>query len=147
MSSTGVTIRPARASDYDEIVALWSAAGLDARHQGRDKRESFVSQLAHFSNTYLVAFEDGRMIGVVLGTHDWRKGWINRLAVHPDRRRRGVARKLIEACERGFLDLGIEIFAALIETDNDVSTAIFQRTGYKMDIPVHYFHKRLKPEV
>lgn len=87
------------------------------------------------------------MIGVVLGTHDWRKGWINRLAVHPDRRRRGIARKLIEACEQAFLDLGIEIFAALVESDNEVSTAIFRRTGYKMDIPVHYFHKRLGPEV
>lgn len=147
MSSSSVTIRPARASDYDEMIALWSAAGLDSRCHGRDKRESFVFQLGHFSSTYLVAQEDGRMIGVVLGTHDWRKGWINRLAVHPDRRRRGVARKLIETCEEAFLDLGIEIFAALVETDNEVSTAIFQRTGYKTDIPVHYFHKRLSPEV
>ena len=87
------------------------------------------------------------MIGVVMGTHDWRKGGINRLAVHPDRRRRGIARKLIEACEQAFLDLNIEIFAGLVETDNEVSRVIFQRTGYKMDIPVHYFHKRLRPEV
>jgi len=147
MSSGGVTIRPARASDFEDIVALWSAAGLDAKHQGRDSRESFRFQLTRFSTTYLVAHDEDRLIGVVLGTHDWRKGWINRLAVHPVRRRAGVARQLIEACERAFRDLGIEIFAALVERHNTVSATVFQRTGYKDDIPVHYFHKRLGPEV
>ena len=143
----GIHIRPARPDDWEAIRLLWTDAGLSVRPAGRDRPGDFPRQLAAFATTYLVAEIRGRLVGVVFGTHDQRKGWINRLAVHPTVRRRGVARRLIDACERGFVDLGIEIFASLVEQENTVSAALFDAAGYKRDIPVHYFHKRLRPEV
>ena len=86
-------------------------------------------------------------VGVVLGSHDERKGWINRLAVMPEYRRRGIALSLADACDAAIRADGIEIVAALVEVNNDSSAALLEKLGYAADIPVTYYRKRAHPEV
>ena len=141
--SREVSIRPARPDDYDAIVALWQAAKLPTDAGGRDARAPFLVQRAQFPDLYLVAegaASDG-IVGVILGTHDGRKGWINRLAVHPDHRRKGIAAALIAAAEHALRRAGIEIVAALVHRDNDASYGFFRSIGYVDDVPVHYVRK------
>ena len=88
-------IRGLTAADCPEVLSLWARAGLAVDVEGRDSSDSLQEQLETFSETYLVAEDDGRIVGVALGTHDGRKGWINRLAVDPAHRRRGVAEALV----------------------------------------------------
>lgn len=75
--------------------------------------------------------ESGQLIRVVVITRDARKGWINRLAVHPDHRRKGYGARLLAAAEQELRRMGLRVFAALIETDNTASRALFAREGYK----------------
>jgi ribosomal protein S18 acetylase RimI-like enzyme len=142
-----ISIRPLRPEDYDVIRELWGAAGLQARLTGRDAREAYLAQLERFPTTYLGAEADGRLIGVVLGTHDLRRGWINRLAVRPDCQRRGVARALLQACENALRECGIQIHCALIEGGNEPSRKAFERCGYVEFLPVHYYRKRDRPDI
>lgn len=141
MDATAITTRTLRTKDYDAVRTLWQAAGLTVKPAGRDARDPFLRQLEQFPTTYLGAELNGRIVGVVLGTHDHRKGWINRLAVHPDVQRRGVAKRLLDACEAALHELGIEIVAALLEERNEVSEATFRAAGYQDDVPVTYFRK------
>ncbi|OGS45505.1 MAG: hypothetical protein A3K66_05130 [Euryarchaeota archaeon RBG_16_67_27] len=90
---------------------------------------------------YLGAFDDRRLVGCVLGTHDTRKGWINRLAVEPDYRRRGIATRLIRACERALRRAGIRVFAALIDPANRPSEAFFASLGYDA-LPMAYMRRK-----
>lgn len=149
MSETNpeITIRPLRADDHPAVRALWEAAGVQARTTGRDAPNAFAAQLAEFPRTYLGAEADGRLIGVVLGTHDHRKGWINHLAVHPDYRRHGLGLRLLRACEMALEQSGIEIIAALIEEGNSPSVALFERGGYLADVPVHYYRRLRRPDI
>lgn len=140
-------IRPMLATDYAAVRAMWEAAGLSIRPQGRDTEQAIRSQLQHFPDMYLVAECDGRIVGTLLGTHDQRKGWINRLAVHPDYQRRGVARLLLTAGEQALHARGIEIIAALVEGDNQASAAFFRAAGYELYGPVHYFRKQARPDI
>lgn len=142
-----VTIRPARIEDYDAIVHVWNQAGSEVSTQGRESRDAFCKQLLVFPDLYLVAADNETVIGVVFGTHDHRKGWINRLAVLPDYQRRGIARKLAEVCDEAIRSEGIEIVAALIEPDNHASIALFEKIGYCADVPARYFRKRSHPDV
>ena len=142
-----ITIRPIRADEYPAVHEVWQAAGLSLRPHGRDAEAEFRKQLAHFPATYLLAEHEGRVVGVILGTHDQRKGWINRLAVHPGYQQRGIARRLIEACEQALFAQGIGIVAALVEEGNPSSAAVFADAGYLTDVPVHYFRKRTRPDV
>jgi len=71
------------------------------------------------------------LVAIVVLTHDGRKGWINRLAVDPGFRRRKLASRLIAESERWFAEvLGLEIWAALIESENHESQALFGQAGY-----------------
>jgi ribosomal protein S18 acetylase RimI-like enzyme len=132
-----------KADDYPRIMALWQAAELHVRSMGRDSREAFERQLAGGIQTAVgVETESGDLIGVVLVTHDGRKGWINRLAIHPDWRRQGLAKSLIAAAEDLLHKQGIDVIAALIEPKNTASLKLFQATGYFDSPGIHYVTKR-----
>jgi ribosomal protein S18 acetylase RimI-like enzyme len=143
----GITIRELRPEDYDALVALWEAAGLPYKPKGRDSREAITHQLKLPTAIYLVAELDGTMVGSVLGTHDGRKGFINRLAVDPAYRGRGIARRLVAEVERRLENLGIEIVEALIEDWNEVSMKVFERLGYVKHPDILYYSKRKHPDV
>lgn len=145
-TANGPRIRPARDDDYEAILAVWAAAGLQVRGEGRDARAPFLEQLERFADLYLVAEHEGSLVGVVLGTHDGRKGWINRLAVIPEFRRRGVAAALVRDCEKAIRGHGIEIVTALVEPASEASAALFARLGYHEDVPVRYFRKVTTPD-
>ena len=142
-----ISLRPLTIDDYDGLRDLWQEAGLPYRPNGRDTRENIASQMRSDCSIYLVAEEDGRMVGAVLGTHDGRKGWINRLAVVPDQRKRGIAAMLVRAVEQRLIDLGIEIFACQIEDWNEPSMTVFDHLGYTRHDDIIYFTKRLRPDV
>ncbi len=141
-------IRTLGIEDYDRLMALWQRAGLHSlRPQGRDSREAIARQLATGVQTILGLEVDGRLVGVVVATHDSRKGWINRLAVDPDFRRRGYGLRLIRAAEEVLKSQGIEVIAALVESDNAASLALFQKAGYQeIDPGMHYLTKRDRDE-
>jgi ribosomal protein S18 acetylase RimI-like enzyme len=142
---TTFRIRRAGMGDYDGIVAVWKCCGSRASLQGRESRDSLARQMASFPDSFLVAESDGGVVGAVLGSHDLRKGWINRLAVLPDFQRRGIGRKLVEACEAGLRNQGLGIFAAHVEPGNAASAALFESMGYRDDVPVRYFRKLIDP--
>jgi ribosomal protein S18 acetylase RimI-like enzyme len=132
--------------DYDAIIRLWKQAGLrSVRSQGRDSRDAFAAQMAA-GQTAIGLEDDRQLVGAVLVTHDTRKGWINRLAVRPDYRRKGYATELIAAAEQELRAMGLQIFAVLVEADNDVSQELFAREGYKAH-GVVYMSKRNSDEV
>ena len=87
------------ADDYDEIIRVWSEAGLEYKPDGRDSRELLVREMALPQCAFFGLFEESRMIGVGIANWDGRRGWINRVAVVPNRRGKRLAVKIIEACE------------------------------------------------
>ncbi|HHN94333.1 MAG TPA: GNAT family N-acetyltransferase [Anaerolineae bacterium] len=139
-----VTVRRLGMEDYDALLALWLRAGLHSvKPQGRDSRAGIARQLATGVQTILGLEVDGRLVGAVVATHDSRKGWINRLAVDPEYRRRGYAARLIAAAEEVLREQGMRIIAALVESDNAPSYALFRKAGYvEIDRGIHYLTKR-----
>ena len=139
-------LRHLTVDDHDAIIRLWKEAGLESvRLQGRDSHDAFAAQLA--AGQRVIGLEDaGQLIGAVLVTHDTRKGWINRLAIHPDHRRKGYATELIAAAERELREMGFQVFAVLIEADNNASQELFAREGYKAH-DIVYMSKRNSNDV
>jgi ribosomal protein S18 acetylase RimI-like enzyme len=138
---------PLTTSDYPRIMALWQSAGLHVRPNGRDSEAAFERQMVSGLQTAIgIETDRGELVGVVLATHDGRKGWINRLAVHPDWRRQGVARILIAAAEGALHEQGIDVIAALIEPENTPSLECFLGSGYEEYVGLHYVSKRSRAE-
>ncbi len=137
-----MTIRQFTMNDYPAVRDLWTQAGLPFRPLGRDRDDRVAAEITRDTAVFLVAETGGRLAGVVFGTHDGRRGWINRLAVAPDFQRRGVARRLVREVERRLEALGLEITSALIESDNEASLGFFAAIGYVRGDDVEYFSKR-----
>jgi len=135
-------IRRLTTADYDAVLALWLRSGLSSvRPQGRDSREAFAEQLKR-GQVALGLEESGKLIGSVVATNDTRKGWINRLVVDPDHRRKGHARRLIKAAEDALRRQGMTLIAAQIEDWNGASLALFESEGYHVHRDVIYVSKR-----
>ena len=145
----GLVVRPFRIEDYDGIMSLWAEGGLPLKPQGRDSRENIARQIGLPNVRFFVAEagEGAPVIGTVLATHDGRKGWINRLAVASGSRRKGIGAALVAAAEAWLESQGMEILACLIEGDNAVSMAVFEKLGYKKHTEIIYFAKRKYPGV
>jgi GNAT superfamily N-acetyltransferase len=144
--SNQITLHDLGTDEYDEILVLWERAGLPVRPEGRDAPDRFARQMADRRQRIVGLRANAKLIAVVVLTHDGRKGWLNRLAVDPACRRRGLAGRLIAEAERWFAeDQGLEIWAALIEGTNQDSQALFAALDYHRH-DVVYVSKRTRPE-
>ena len=141
-----ITIRRFEMKDYPEAIRLWRLVKLPLKPKGRDQRKAIKKEISRTdTNIFLVAFKGKDLIGTIIGTHDGRKGWINRLAVHPDFQKQGIARQLVNEVEKRLEKQGIDITACLIEDYNRDSMDFFQKIGYLKHDDVIYFSKRKYP--
>ena len=140
-------IRKLTISDYEEMVRLWSRAKLPFKSKGRDSKKAIAAQMKANPEFFLGTFENNRLVGTVIISCDLRKGWINRLAVDPDYRYRGIAKVLITESEKILRKYSIRIFCALIEDYNTVSKKLFKECGYVEHRDIIYFSKRDSNEV
>jgi ribosomal protein S18 acetylase RimI-like enzyme len=128
--------------DHAAILALWQRAGLHSiRPEGRDSRSEFERQFAG-GQIAIGLEEDGQLIGVVIATHDTRKGWINRLAIDPAYRRKGYGELLVHAAEDALREAGLHMTAAFIEDGNAASLGLFEKLGYVPHPKIVYVSKR-----
>jgi ribosomal protein S18 acetylase RimI-like enzyme len=142
-----MNFRTCTIQDYDLLVGLWEKSDLPYKPKGRDSRESITREMEKGSASFIIVEVDGKPAGTVLVTHDGRKGWINRVAVVPEYRNRGVGRALVHHAEQLLKDQGIGIFACLIEDYNQESLEVFQKLGYVEFQGMHYLTKRNQPDI
>jgi len=89
----------------------------------------------------LKAIVDGRVVGFIIG--DRRRGnnlgWIASLGVHPDYRRRGIARSLLAACEGELETLRIRL---TLRSTNEAALRLYQQMGYvEIDVWKRYYRR------
>lgn len=147
LSVDSISFRPYVSDDYDRLTRLWTKAGLPYKSAGRDRKERIEQELQHGVGRIILAESKGDLVGAVLATHDGRKGWINRLAVMPSWRRKGLGHLLVKEAEEWLRSRGMEIFTCLIESYNKTSMAFFAKLGYIRHDEIIYFSKRLHEDV
>lgn len=135
-------IRPLTIEDYDDIIRVWSVAGLPFKPNGRDSRKMMAVEMSLDFCTYFGLEIDSRLVGVVIAQYEGRHGWVSRLAVDPDYRGDSLAGELIEACEGFFERYGEVVVSALIEEENTPSMSCFGRAGFECYESLRYWSKR-----
>lgn len=94
-------------ADIESALALWRASeGLGLNESDTpDALTVFLARNPALSAVAIAA--DGRLVGAVLCGHDGRRGTLHHLAVAPDWRGRGIARRLVAHGIAGFQAIGI----------------------------------------
>ncbi len=137
-----VRIRELTIKDYNRMIEIWENARLPYKPDGRDSRESIKKQMEEFGDLFLGAEVNGKLVGVIIGSWDGRKGWLNRIAVDPAFQGMGIGKMLTAACEEALRERGARIFAMLIEDSNENSLKLAERMGYKVQKNILYLTKR-----
>lgn len=139
-------IRRLTIADYDAILHLWADAGLEHRRRGRDSCEMVAKEMAFPGAAYFGYFDNGKMLGVVIANFDGRRGWINRLAVDPDHRGKGIAGQLMRHAESHMRSLGAIVMTALIHELNTPSMTCFEKEGFVCQNEFTYWSKKQSQE-
>jgi len=132
---TPFSIREARAEEVEVILALWKAAGSGPSITDTPEHLRMLNEGA--PDLFLVAVIEGRLAGTVIGGWDNWRGHIYRLAVHPDFRRRGLARRLTDEIERRLQARGARRIYALAATKQEMGVQFWESLPYERskDIP------------
>ena len=128
-TGAGLTIRSFRMADYQSVAALWEAAGLPPRPS--DRREEIVKKLDRDPDLFLVAAAHGEIVGAVIGGWDGRRGWVYRMAVHPDYQRQGMGTTLMRELESRFRVKGALAVNLIYNTGNTGAQAFYLSLGYE----------------
>jgi ribosomal protein S18 acetylase RimI-like enzyme len=124
------TIRHASKHDVERVLALWDAAG--SAETVTDTRDGVLGLLDADPEALLVAESDsGEIVGSLIAAWDGWRGSFYRLAVHPDRRRQGLATALLREGERRLLGRGAVRFTAIVTDDDLDAMGFWAATGYQ----------------
>jgi ribosomal protein S18 acetylase RimI-like enzyme len=122
-------LRNFQLEDYDAVAALWREAGLHLNKS--DSRAGIARKLERDADVFLVAEDEGTIIGAVMGAYDGRRAWVNHLAVAVAYRGHGLGRRLIEEMERRLRAKGCDKVNLLIEPANADVQEFYQQLGYE----------------
>jgi len=129
-------IREARTDEVEAILALWQATGSGPSIT--DTPEHLAMVTAKSPDLFLVAEAGGRLVGSIIGGWDNWRGHIYRLAVHPDFRRRGLARALTDEIERRLRARGARRIYALAATKQEMGVRFWESLPYEKSKDVPY---------
>lgn len=136
-------IRAFARTDTEAVVELWHDCGLTRPHN--NPRLDIERKLTVQPELFLVRTVDGAVMASIMAGYDGHRGWVNYLAVSPERRGEGTGRRLMREVERMLTERGCPKVNLQIRTGNEQAVAFYRALGYEADQTVS-FGKRIIPD-
>jgi ribosomal protein S18 acetylase RimI-like enzyme len=125
---SGLTIRSATAQDIEPVLCLWEAAR--AMPSVTDTRDGLLGLLASDPEALIVVECDADVVGSLIAAWDGWRGSFYRLAVHPGRRRQGIATALLGEGESRLRARGAVRLTAVVASDDSTAISFWEATSY-----------------
>lgn len=128
MADMSAALRPFQPGDRDAVIALWRACDLIVPWNDPVKDIALCRDSGH--GEILVAERDGGIVASVMVGHDGHRGWLYYLAVAPERRRKGLGRRMVAEAEAWLSARGVPKVELMIRDTNSEVAAFYARLGY-----------------
>ncbi|HIZ55848.1 MAG TPA: GNAT family N-acetyltransferase [Firmicutes bacterium] len=137
-------IRKMNITDYDAVYRLWmSCTGMGLNNLD-DSQEGIAKFLERNPDTCFVALNDNQhIIGVIMAGNDGRRGYIYHTAVHPDFRKQGIARMLVQKTIDALDRCGIHKVALVVFDKNTHGNLFWERMGFTVRKDLVYRNKEI----
>ncbi|MDB4222273.1 GNAT family acetyltransferase [Granulosicoccus sp.] len=136
-------IRTFHPDDTAGVISLWKVCELT--RPWNNPELDIQRKLSVNDDLFLVADDDGQIVGSIMGGYEGHRGWINYLAVDPSLQKQGLGRDLMDTVEARLLDKGCPKINLQVRTGNDAVIAFYEAIGYSNDECIS-FGKRLIPD-
>ena len=141
-------IRAFDLEDEGQVIELWN--NCDLVTPNNIPTLDIERKLKVNPDLFLVAVSEDKpetkIVGSVMGGYEGHRGWINYLAVDPNHRRKGIARKLMKEIEEKLITKGAPKINLQIRKTNQEVMAFYEAIGYIED-KVISMGKRLEENV
>ncbi|WP_138494942.1 GNAT family N-acetyltransferase [Paenibacillus pinistramenti] len=121
-------VRSFQLSDVTKVTDLLQVSLSEECYE--DTRRAFARQLSFDSELIMVVEEEEGIIGALIGTIDQNLGCIYRVAVHPEHRRRGVGKALVQAMEQRFQQRNVSSIMIAGDEHNKAAMPLYEAMGY-----------------
>lgn len=126
---SSIAVRAFEPRDRESLEGLWSRVFADDP-QWNAAALMINNKLKVQPELLLVATVDDLLVGAVIGGFDGVRGWLYHLAVAPERRRSGIATRLVRAAEQRLRDLGCPKVNIQLRASNAAVAAFYESLGY-----------------
>lgn len=126
-----LVVRSFEPDDRASVVSLWERC--DLTRPWNDPNHDIDRKLTNDPAGFLVGLCDGRVVASVMAGYDGHRGWINYLAVDPDRRGAGWGRAIMVAAEDRLAERGCPKVNLQIRTSNIAAVRFYESIGDTLD--------------
>lgn len=125
--------------DFPQVENLWDSMERGVSLGRSDTPDEIQKKLTRDPDLFLVAEENGQIIGTVIGGYDGRRGLLYHLAVAASYRGRGIGARLMNEVESRLRAKGCLRCYLLVTTDNPEGMQYYEKHGWeRMDYVVTY---------
>lgn len=124
-----VALRNATSTDVPALLAFWKIAAEDTNRVGDDAAAA-EALIRRDQDALQLAVDGGEIVGSLIAGFDGWRCHLYRFAVHPQRRRQGIGRMLLDAAEARFRRLGGRRADAMVLEDNVLAHPAWAAQGY-----------------
>jgi ribosomal protein S18 acetylase RimI-like enzyme len=129
-------------ADLVEVCRLWSESEPGVHLSPSDEPQEIQKKLKQDPELFLVAEEDGNIVGTVLGGFDGRRGMVYHLAVNSANRRKGIGTALMQELEARFRSKGCRKYYLLVQKQAQDAFEFYKKFGCEV-MDLHLLGKRV----
>ena len=138
-----MTIRTMDIEDYEKVYDLWVHTEGMGLNTTDDSREGIAKYLLRNPNTYFVAEDNGKLIGIIMSGHDGRRGFIHHTTVKREYRGQEIGKKLVDSALKALETEGIHKVALVAFEKNVSGNAFWENVGFTVRNDLVYRNKNI----
>jgi len=136
-------IRKMTINDYEGVYQLWLNTPGMGLNTTDDSIEGISRYLDRNPDTCFVAEKDAEIIGVIMGGHDGRRGFIYHTAVKISERNAGIGKKLVDHVMDALEKESIHKVALVVYGKNEAGNKFWENIGFKTRDDLIYRNKNI----
>lgn len=134
-------IRTYQTKDEEKLIFLWNLCHLTV--PWNDPKKDINRKMDENPDLFFVGEIEEQLIASCMAGYDGHRGWIYYLAVHPEYRNKGWARKIVMFAEGRLKSIGCPKVNLMVRDTNTAVIDFYKNIGYADD-PVCVLSKRLE---
>ncbi len=115
---------------YHDIIDLWKRSGIEVGSS--DTKDEIAKILKRNPDLFLIGKEDGKVVAVVIGAFDGRRGYVHHLAIDPNYQKKGYGKMMMDELIERFCKEKVHKVHLFIEKHNKEVVDFYKKSGWNI---------------